>query len=89
MLTGEAYEWWQITRPLLVTRGSLTWERFQTAFFEQYFPESFRDELEGEFATIEQGTDTVADYVARFTRLYRFSQHLPEDKKTKKLIRGF
>ena len=89
MLTGEAYEWWQITRPLLVAGGSLTWERFQTAFFEQYFPESFRDELEAEFATVEQGTDTVADYVAHFTRLYHFSQPLLEDKKTKKLIRGF
>ncbi|KAM2131685.1 hypothetical protein ACFX1Q_013160 [Malus domestica] len=89
MLTDEAYEWWQITRPLLVAGGPLTWERFQTAFFEQYFPESFRDELEAEFATVEQGTDTVADYVARFTQLYHFSQPLPEDKKMKKLIRGF
>ncbi|CAN6725784.1 unnamed protein product [Malus baccata var. baccata] len=62
MLTGEAYKWWQITRPLL---------------------------LEAEFATVEQGTDTVVDYVARFTRLYRFSQPFPEDKKTKKLTRGF
>ncbi|CAN6686637.1 unnamed protein product [Malus baccata var. baccata] len=72
-----------------IAEGPLTWEQFQTAFFEQYFPESFRDELEVEFATVEQGTDTVADYVAHFTRLYHFSQPLPKDKKTKKLIRGF
>lgn len=67
MLTGKAYEWWYITRPLLVVGRLLTWERFQIAFFEHYFPESFRDELEAESATIEQGTDSVADYVARFT----------------------
>ncbi|CAN6680818.1 unnamed protein product [Malus baccata var. baccata] len=84
MLTGEAYDWWQIIRPLLVARRHLTWWRFQTAFFEQYFPESF-NELEAKFATIEQGTDSVADYVAQ----NRFSQPLLEDKKTKKLIKGF
>lgn len=32
MLTGKAYEWWQITRPVLAVGGSITWERFQTAF---------------------------------------------------------
>lgn len=45
--------------------------------------------MEVEFTTVEQGTDIGVDYVARFTRLYRFSHPLLEDTKTKKLIRGF
>lgn len=72
-----------------MARGSVTWEWFQTVFYEQYFPESFHDELEVEFTIIEQGIATIAEYVACFTQLYCFSQLISEEKKVKKLIRGF
>lgn len=68
MLTGKAYQWWQTTRSLLAAVRSITWECFHTAFYKQHFP-SFRDELKAEYTIIEQGIDTIAEYVARFIRL--------------------
>lgn len=38
MLTGKAYQWWQITRSLLAAVRSITWECFHTAFYKQHFP---------------------------------------------------
>lgn len=42
MLTYEVYEWWQITRPFLVAKGSITYERFSKSILQAIHPKVFQ-----------------------------------------------
>jgi Retrotransposon gag protein len=54
MLKGEAFYWWQSQKPLLEQEGDepITWEQFQAAFLEKYFPMDLRKEKEVEFLAL-------------------------------------
>ena len=75
MLRGDAYDWWRLeeeksgqeTKPW-------TWELFKSAFYEKYFPESIRFQMEKEFIKLTQGNMTVAQYEAEFSRLAKLLQ---------------
>ena len=71
-LEGEARIWWRwarTSRDLEV----MTWAEFQELFMGKYFPETARQAKAQKFLELKQGAMTVMDYVARFTKLARFS----------------
>ena len=43
-------------------------------FYERYFPEYERDRLDRDFRNLKQGSMSVAEYEAAFTRLEQFAQ---------------
>jgi hypothetical protein len=104
-LTGEANEWWKsvlesrkdarrAARRAAGTnepdRETLTWADFEVLFENQYFPESYRDQLREQFETLEQGNMTVSEYAARFQTLSRFAPELvaSESRKCRRFERG-
>ena len=75
-LIGEAKQWWKGVRGLLESaRTPITWETFQNAFLEKYFPANVKDAKELEFMKLEQGSMSVDAYVAKFDELCRFSAY--------------
>lgn len=55
-------------------------------FLNRYFPHSVRDIKAREFASLVQGSMTVEEYAAKFTKLLEFAPYLilDEDKKARK-----
>ena len=69
---GEAQVWWnwaKTSRDL----EAMTWAEFHDLFMGKYFPDTARQAKAQEFLELKQGTMTVMDYVARFTKLARFT----------------
>ena len=68
----------------------MTWVEFENVFEDQYFPESYREELREQFEKLEQGTMTVSQYASRFQSLSRFALDLvtTEARKCKRFERG-
>ena len=50
----------------------MTWDDFRRLFMGKYFPASARHAKSREFLELRQGTITVLEYVARFTKLACF-----------------
>ena len=74
MLKGDAHQWWGATEGYLLTKhAQLNWAVFKEAFFEKYFPQSFRDNMEKEFLSLYQGQMTVDAYQQRFEELFFFA----------------
>ncbi|XP_077225770.1 uncharacterized protein LOC143858961 [Tasmannia lanceolata] len=72
MLRGSADAWWKMERSV---RGStiIAWDEFTTAFYDKYFPDSVRILKENDFFNLKQGSRSVIDYEAEFTRLGMFA----------------
>ncbi|XP_043687646.1 uncharacterized protein LOC122638861 [Telopea speciosissima] len=90
-LQDEAAAWWKSTKPNLeVTHPNPTWEQFKEVFFENNFPESFRDEKEAEFTVLTQGSKSVLDYQQQFEDLFHFApEHMRSNAcKSKKFEKG-
>lgn len=105
-LTGEASEWWtslmearrDARRAAMPAhqqagpepRDNMTWVEFEHIFEDQYFPESYREELREQFERLEQGAMTVSQYASRFQTLSRFAPDLVanEARKCKRFERG-
>ena len=51
----------------------MTWEEFCDLFMSKYFPTSARHAKAQEFLELKQGVMTVLEYVAKFTKLRRFT----------------
>ena len=51
---------------------AMTWAEVYDLFLGKYFPDIARHEKAQEFLELKQGTMTVLEYVARFTKLARF-----------------
>ncbi|XP_058217472.1 uncharacterized protein LOC131328554 [Rhododendron vialii] len=104
-LTGEANEWWEsvlgarrdarrMTR--VVNRinepdvENLTWAEFEELFENQYFPETYRDQLREQFEKLEQGNMTVSEYATKFQSLSRFAPELvaSEERKCRRFEKG-
>ena len=71
-LEREARVWWRwarTSRDLEV----MTLAEFQELFMGKCFPETARHAKAQEFLELKQGAMTMIDYVARFTKLARFS----------------
>ena len=94
MFEGPAHIWWtSVERLLLEGRGDdaqISWAEFVKKFYEQYFTERFRDKQTTNFDKLVQGSMGVAQYEAKFTKLYRFAPHLvsTEALRVKKFCNG-
>lgn len=52
-LEGEVENWWKGAKRLLDSKGvEVTWEVFQTTFFDKYFSDSVKNEKEAKFIHI-------------------------------------
>ena len=71
-LEGEAQVWWNWAKTSRDLEG-MTWAEFQELFMGKYFSDTTRHTKAQEFLELKQGTMTVMDYVARFTKLARFA----------------
>ena len=85
MLEGEeANRWWAYEQRLLHEAGTqVTWEAFSKAFYEHYFPDSIRDQLESKFLKLIQGSKTVTEYEMKFLELVHYAPHVAEDEASK------
>lgn len=74
VLTEEAEDWWENTRPRLegVGGAAIPWATFRQAFLEKYFPEDVRTKKEMEFLELKHGGMMVAEYAAKFERLVHY-----------------
>ena len=71
-LEGEAQVWWNWAKTCRDLEA-MTWAEFQELFMGKYFPDTARHAKAQEFLELKQGTMTMMDYVARFTKLARFA----------------
>ena len=71
-LEGEAQVWWRWARASRDIEA-MTWAAFQELFMGKNFPKTARQAKAQEFLELKQGAMIVMDYVARFTKLARFS----------------
>ena len=71
-LEGKSLVWWDLVK---ASRNleAMRWEEFRELFMDKYFPESARYAKTREFLELKQGTMTVLEYVAKFTKLARFA----------------
>ena len=59
------WDWVKTSRDL----EAMTWAKFHGLFMTKYFPTTARHAKDHEFLELRQGTMTVMEYVARFTKL--------------------
>jgi len=80
-LTDLAHIWW--TNELERLGEAATWDVFTKAFLDKFFPETAKFEMERRFTSLTQGSRSVDDYAAEFTRLSRFAPALVADEATR------
>lgn len=69
---------------MMVTGETLiSWEEFKDMFFDQFCPETLRDEKQMEFLNLRQGNMTVQEYHRRFLKLSRFAPEQLMDNQSK------
>ena len=71
LLEGESHIWWDWVK---VSRDpeTMTWGEFRELFMDKFFPASGRHVKAREFLDLKQGSMTVLEYIAKFTKLARF-----------------
>jgi len=80
MLEFDAEHWWNNTQRSLTTLGApITRDEFKEVFLENYFPHSIHIQKEIKFLQIRQGEMTVAEYLAKFESLARFTHYLKDN----------
>ncbi|XP_073120543.1 uncharacterized protein [Henckelia pumila] len=69
--------WWITTKKELEHRGTtITWSVFKTAFYQRFFPVSYRKDKGAKFASLKQGQLNIEEYVAKFSSLLKFAPHI-------------
>ena len=71
-LDGESQIWWKWAKTSRDLEA-MTWAEFHELFMGKYFPAISRHAKALEFLELRQGTITVIEYLAKFTKLARFS----------------
>ncbi|MQM22703.1 hypothetical protein Taro_055758 [Colocasia esculenta] len=84
--------WWA---SLLRTRFedgavNVAWDEFVRLFLAKFVPEHMQDRIEQEFLSLTQGSMTVLEYEARFSKLSKYAPHIVADerRKIKKFVMG-
>ncbi|MQL87071.1 hypothetical protein Taro_019603 [Colocasia esculenta] len=92
MLQERADVWWA---SLLRTRFEdgtvdVAWDEFVRLFRAKFVPEHIQDWMEQEFVSLAQGSMTVLEYEARFSKLSKYAPHIVADERrmTKKFVMG-
>ncbi|XP_038887130.1 uncharacterized protein LOC120077320 [Benincasa hispida] len=88
MLRGDTKLWWESTQRTI--KGSVSWQQFNQAFYNKYFPLTVRYQKEVEFLNLRQKNMSVAEYEQKFDRLSHFVPRLvdTEKKKVERFIWG-
>ncbi|CAN6455374.1 unnamed protein product [Victoria cruziana] len=76
LLVDDAKAWWKSLLDIRFGGQQPTWEEFSAEFRETYVPQVARDHRVREFLDLVQAGRSVAEYVARFGHLQRYSPQL-------------
>jgi hypothetical protein len=89
-LRGPASTWWGNFVAVQPANHQITWEEFKVAFREHYIPEGVLHMKHEEFMKLEQGGDTVNQYLNKFNHLsqYAIDQVNTDLKKKNCFMRG-
>ncbi|KND53919.1 hypothetical protein BSCH_00004c [Candidatus Paraburkholderia schumanniana] len=70
---GAARSWWSVVRNKWERdQTPWNWENFKREFDEKFLPSMVQEKREEEFIKLKQGTLSVTDYEAQFTKLAKF-----------------
>jgi hypothetical protein len=83
-LQGPSGIWWSHHRTTFPANTPITWERFITAFRENYIPPRLMAMKVGEFMRLTQGTKTMKEYLHVFNNLFCYALEFI-DTNTKKI----
>ncbi|XP_073049606.1 uncharacterized protein [Primulina eburnea] len=82
LLTGDARLCWE-SASILVNLHTLSWDGFKEVFYSKYFTEEVRSRLTREFMTLQQGDNSVAEFVRKFERGCHFVPLIANDAREK------
>ncbi|KAL6269243.1 hypothetical protein ACE6H2_026154 [Prunus campanulata] len=87
LLQEEARVWWD-TVVKSKDETEMDWEEFEALFYDKYFPDVVKNELQFEFLELKQGSLTVREYESRFSKLLRFAPALGEELTARRFEEG-
>ncbi|XP_077248689.1 uncharacterized protein LOC143888213 [Tasmannia lanceolata] len=73
LLKDQAGVWWRSLLQNYPYAKNETWTEFKVRFNNQFFPNHVKRELASQFASLKQGSLTVAQYGAKFRQLSRYA----------------
>ncbi|KAF6168476.1 hypothetical protein GIB67_005028, partial [Kingdonia uniflora] len=71
LFMGEVDHWWE-TAKRTIMETPILWASFQDRFFDQYFPQSYRNACISEFYMLEQGDMSISRYDTRFNEFSHY-----------------
>ncbi|KAA0060484.1 Gag protease polyprotein-like protein [Cucumis melo var. makuwa] len=80
LLQNGAEDWWRMEESRRRTTGDISWNEFKKAFFDKFYPRSFRDAKRNEFLRLTQGSMTIAEYEKKYTELSMYATRVIEDE---------
>ena len=80
LLQNGAEDWWHMEESRRRTTGDMSWDEFKKAFFDKFYPRTFRDAKHNEFVRLTQGTMTVAEYEKKYTELSKYATRVIVDE---------
>ncbi|GMH17776.1 hypothetical protein Nepgr_019617 [Nepenthes gracilis] len=81
---GEAHHRWEMReKGFNMPDREISWEMFEAAFLEKYFPANLRGQKEEEFLRLRQENRSVAEYDSKFTELSHYAPFMVEDEERK------
>src|SRR3954470_9445529 len=73
-MVGLARSWWLMEEEYLPK--PVMWATFTKAFLSKHFPDTAKADMEQKFINLRQGSWTVDEYAAEFTKLSRFAPYM-------------
>ena len=83
-LKDVAYDWvqmWNKGREKDTT--PLTWQLFQDAFLDRFFPLELREAKIEEFINLRQGSMSIKEYCLKFNQLSKYAPNMMADSRTR------
>ncbi|XP_038887101.1 uncharacterized protein LOC120077283 [Benincasa hispida] len=86
----RAEDWWWIFESNRRVREEITWEEFDNAFHEQFYPQTFRDAKQNKFMDLMQGSLMVAEYEQKYIELSKYATSIiqGEDERCRRFEGG-
>ncbi|XP_075479361.1 uncharacterized protein LOC142520245 [Primulina tabacum] len=82
LLTKHARIRWESARVALPTIP-LTWETFQTVFYNKYFSKDARAKKASDFLNLKQGTTSMTEYILQFEAGVQYVPYIAQDDTSK------
>ncbi|KAI5312913.1 hypothetical protein L3X38_042087 [Prunus dulcis] len=79
----SALYWWELVKRRYQDPSVITWQIFQTAFDEQFYPLTYQNMRIEEFLQLKQGSMIVIEYEKKFIKLSKYCALLVADEKKK------